>query len=401
MMTRTPSINRFLFTFYAILTAGLFLFSLVSPSIRQTTDSPVRGLLPEPEPVEILVWYSTEKEALLNEVVPLFETSDAYRTESGRGVKISMRKMGSHEVYLNVLNKGGTEQPTLISPAGSLQIAILQDQSVPKYGGAIVDQRDRANCRSVVETPLVLAAWQERGTALWGSTAPEQLWHELNDALINGWGVYGHPEWESVKFGHTNPLSSNSGFMTILLMTYGYYGKTGGLTSADLDNPDYQNWFLDLERAVGTFGNSTGTYMVDMITYGPSQYDIVAVYEATALAQAENALGRHGGLQVYYPPATVMSDHPFCVLDADWVTAEQAEAARLFIDYLESDAVQRTALLNHGFRPVNSAISLTQDGSPFNDYASNGFSVSVPNEVEVPDGTTLDKLLTFWSDNLQ
>ncbi len=33
-----------------------------------------------------------------------------------------------------------------------------------------------------------------------------------------------------VKFSHTDPLKSNSGFMTIPLMTYGYHGKTSGLT---------------------------------------------------------------------------------------------------------------------------------------------------------------------------
>jgi len=189
-----------------------------------------------------------------------------------------------------------------------------------KFGAPVVNPADREVCRPVLRTPLVLVAWNERATALWGGDPDSELWQQLYDALTqpNGWGAYGHPEWGYVKFSHTNPLKSNSGFQTILLLTYNYFDKTSGLTGADiLSDAEYQRWFTEFEGSISSSGDSTGTYMEEIIAYGPSLHDVVAVYEATAVEHAENAVGRYGELQIYYPPATHMSDHPFCVLQAE------------------------------------------------------------------------------------
>jgi ABC-type Fe3+ transport system substrate-binding protein len=230
------------------------------------------------------------------------------------------------------------------------------------------------------------------------------MWASLHDALVDpqGWAAFGHPEWGYIKFSHTDPLKSNSGFQTILLMTYDYLGKTSGLTGADiLSNSDYQQWFTELEGTISKFGDSTGTYMTEIIAYGPSLYDVVAVYEATAIEQAENAVGRYGELQVYYPPATLLSEHPFCALQADWVEPEKAEAAKMLLDFLTSQEMQQLALLKYGFRPVDPTIPLDQAGSPLTRYADNGIWINLPPQVEVPAGNVLNTLLDFWQRNVQ
>jgi ABC-type Fe3+ transport system substrate-binding protein len=190
--------------------------------------------------------------------------------------------------------------------------------------------------------------------------------------------------------------------MAILLMTYNYFEKTSGLTAQDiLADSAYQQWFLEIQNSVPQFGESTGTYMKDMVAYGPSTYDLVAVYESTAIEQAANAVGRYGELRVYYPPATVMSDHPFCILKGEWVTPEKVEAAQLFTDYLLSEPAQQLALLSYGFRPVTPGIALEQTGSPFTRYAANGLKTDLPPNVEIPAGNVLDTLLEFWNRNIQ
>jgi ABC-type sulfate transport system substrate-binding protein len=146
--------------------------------------------------------------------------------------------------------------------------------------------------------------------------------------------------------------------------------------------------------------------MQEIIAYGPSLYDMVAVYEATAIEQAANAVGRYGELQVYYPPATSMSDHPFCILrtddlEDDWVDAQTARAAKLFLDFLTGPEMQELALLEHGFRPVDPSIPLNQPDSPFQINAVNGLHIDAPPEVEVPPGDVLQTLLDFWSRNVQ
>jgi len=129
---------------------------------------------------------------------------------------------------------------------------------------------------------------------------------------------------------------------------------------------------------------------------------MVTVYEATAIEQAQNAVGRYGELRVYYPPAILWSDHPFCVLNADWVTAQKTEASKLFIDYLTGKQAQELALMKYGFRPVDTSIKLEQAGSPFDRYAANGFlsDLSGISEVEIPAGNVLNTLRDFWSRNV-
>jgi hypothetical protein len=264
---------------------------------------------------------------------------------------------------------------------------------------------DSANCRPLLRTPLVLVAWRERAQVLWGDAPAGDLWQLLHDATIDprGWSAHGHPEWGYIKLGHTNPLSSNSGFQAILLMTSDYFHKSQDLTSADiLGDAAYQKWFLDLEGSISDFGVSTGTYMKDMVAFGPSRYDMVLVYESVAIEQAANAVGRYGELRVYYPPTTLWSDHPFCVLNTEWVTPEKARAAQVLLDYLASDPAQRTAMLKYGYRPVSPSVALSEAGSPFSQFATMGLQAQVPaTSLTPPPGDVLNTLLDFWARNVQ
>jgi len=380
----------------------VFVAALLIPQFRAISYAPLREIvIPPPDAVIVKVLYSTEKEAWLADVIGEFETSGA--NIKGHPVQVELEKMGSWEINTAVLD--GTRQPVIISPASLLQIAALQDASTAQFGKSLVNPADTASCRPVVRTPLVLVAWKERADVLWGQQPGAALWPNIHAALVNpqGWAAYNHPDWGYVKFGHSDPLKSNSGFMTILLMAYGYYNKTSGLTAADiLTNSDFQQWFLETEAGIGQFEHSTGPLMQKMIAYGPSTFDFVAVYEATAIEQAENAVGRYGELRVYYPSPLLWSDHPFCILNADWVEPDQAQAAQLFIDYLTRREAQELALLKHGFRPVDTSIPLEQPGSPFDRYAANGFKTDVSglSEVAIPSGNVLNTLRDFWSRNV-
>jgi len=378
---------------YALLAAGVLVATLVFPAFRAISYAPARELfVPPPEPVVVTMVYSTEKQAWLEETIADFERTRPM--VDGHPVELELLKSGSREMYLDVLE--GKIQPDLMSPASSLQIAILEELSKSRYGQPIVRQ---SACQVAVQTPLVLVAWKDRATALWGTNPNGSMWKRLHDVLVDpsGWATYGHPEWGFVKYGQTDPLKSNSGFMAIVLMTYNYFDKTTGLTNDDLTDPDYQTWFVEFQNAaVRPFAVSTGPLMRDTVAFGPSQYNIVAVYEATAIENLENAVNRYGELYVYYPPATVMSDHPFCVLEAAWVEPQRARAAALFVDYLRSRSAQEAAL-RYGFRPVDLAVPLDGSSSPFTQYQNNGLQRDLPLQVDLPAGSVLDALLDLWS----
>ena len=302
---RSPVQNVIFLTLYTLVTIAVFVLSLIFPTFRSLAYAPLRDLvLPPPAPIEVTVLYSTEKDAWLKQVIPAFESGE-YRVD-GHPIKLTLKAMGSRDIYLAVLN--GKEKPDLISPASSLQITILQSQYDAAFHQTIVNPADTRQCRSVLRTPLVLVAWKERADVLWGSSLDHGVWKRLYQAATDpkGWATFGHPEWGYFKFGHTDPLKSNSGFQAIILMTYDYFDRTSGLKPTDiLGNADYQQWFTQFEGTISEFGESTGTYMKDMVAFGPSKYDVIAVYESTALEQSANAVNRYGQLQVYYPPATL------------------------------------------------------------------------------------------------
>ena len=403
-MLRTPRLNLVLYTVYAVATLGAFVGAFLSPGFRALAYAPLRDLIvPPPKPIVLDVLYSTEKAAWIDEGARQFLASGP-RVE-GRPVEIELSKSGSREMYLAVLD--GDVEPDLISPASMLQISLLQDLSAARsdrFSGPVVDRTEAETCRPVLNTPVVLVAWENRSDVLWGGSPNGRLWLRLHDAVTREtWEAYGHPEWGFIKFGQTNPLKSNSGFQTLLLMTYNYAGKGSNLSNEDVLDGDFQAWYREFGRNVTKFGDSTGTFMEEIVAYGPSRYDIVAVYESTAIEHIDNAVARygssHGGLRVIYPPVTSLSDHPFCVLDADWVEPEEAEAAKRFLDFLTGREMQELAL-QYGFRPVDEGVALDQLGSPFGRYEANGVRLDIPEEVEVPAGNVLNTLLEFWARNV-
>lgn len=138
------------------------------------------------------------------------------------------------------------------------------------------------------------------------------------------------------------------------------------------------------------------------MAFGPSKYDLIAAYESVAIEQAANAIGRYGELRVHYPPTTLWSDHPFCVLNAAWVTPEKARAAQVLLDYLASVPAQRIAMLKYGYRPVAAGVSLDEPGSPFTRYAALGLQADVPSAaLQIPPGAALNILLDFWARHVQ
>src|SRR5262249_50782315 len=226
-------------------------------------------------------------------------------------------------------------------------------------------------------------------------------WHAIHDAVVSsrGWpAIGGKSEWGFVKIGHTDPTRSNSGLQALLLMTLEYYKKTSGLDVGDLLKPEYQTWVKEIERGVPKFEKSTGTFMTDMVRFGPSRYDMAVVYESLAISQIDNAQGRWGNLKVYYPQVTLWSDHPVAVLTANWVTSAQRQAARAYVGYLRSREVQEQAL-SWGFRPADTSVPIKSADArnPFTRLAQFGVKLEIPPAASAPAPPVVRNLLTMWS----
>lgn len=349
---------------------------------------------PAGEVTEISFLYSTEKKDWVEAAAAAFQREHPT-------LKVNLMGRGSLEAAQAILD--GREKPTVWSPADSAVLRMLEsDWATDPARGPLFATDGEGAPQPLVITPLVFVVWEDRAEVLQKAHPGRTVsWRAIHQAVASdqGWpSIGGKPDWGFVKLGHTDPTRSNSGLQALLLATLEYYNKRGGLTVGDLLDPKYQDWVKQLEKGVSRFETSTGTFMTDMVRFGPSRYDIAVVYENLAISQIANAQGRWGNLKVYYPALTLWSDHPAAVLQGAWVTPQQKAAALEWLRYLRSRPVQERALA-FGFRPADPSVPLkTQDAAnPFTRLAAHGIQVDVPPVAEVPEGPVVRNLLTMWS----
>src|SRR5262249_40782173 len=151
--------------------------------------------------------------------------------------------------------------------------------------------------------------------------------------------------------GHTDPTRSNSGLQALWSMTREFFRHGTTIGAEQLLRSAYQTYLSGLEKGVKRFEPSTGTFMLDMVRFGPSKHDLAVVSASLAVAQIANARGLWGDLRVYSPQQAFWSDSPGAVLQAPWVTDAQRAAGGALRSYLRSRPVQERAL-SFGFRPA-------------------------------------------------
>lgn len=374
--------------------AVIVFFATKKPAAPTATEGPpsknqaVAAVPEKAAAAELTFVYSTEKQEWIQHAVASF-------TEANPEVKVNLVAKGSLEASAAILD--GTLKPALFSPADTLIANLLADDWNTKYGKPLY----AGEPQPLLLSPLVFVIWQDRAEVLTAKTGGVLTWKAIRDAVISpkGWpAVGGKASWGFVKLGQTDPTKSNSGLQALLSMSLEYYGKTSGLTVEELLDEKYQQWIKGLERAVGKFEASTGTFMTDMIRFGPSKYDIALVYESLAVSQLENAQGRWGSLRLYYPPTTLWSDHPVMLLESEKLTPAQRAASEKLLAHLRSTPVQASAL-RFGFRPADPSVPMkvTEGPDPFSKLSQYGLSLELPAAATAPEGAVVRNLLTMWS----
>ncbi len=282
----------------------------------------------------------------------------------------------------------GKIKPTVFSPASGVYVTLL-NQAWLSTGGhmrALAPAGD-----ALVLSPVVIAMWRPMAEAL-GWPDKRLGWADLVrvDAEPRGWGAHGHPEWGRFKLGHTHPAFSNSGILAVLAEAYAGAKKTRGLTLADLDAKGTVDLVTAVEQTIVHYGKSTGFFADKMLERGPGYLSAAVLYENLVIESY--AQPRPTPIVAIYPiEGTFWSDHPYCVLDADWVKPEEREAAEAFLAFLKAKPAQGRALAL-GFRPADPAIAIA---APID--AAHGVDPKQPETLlEVPDAPVLARLLELW-----
>ncbi|MCZ7535938.1 MAG: substrate-binding and VWA domain-containing protein [Acidimicrobiia bacterium] len=358
-------------------------------------------------PIDMAV--SSEKIALLTDLAQEFNASDEADLGGGECAFVRVQKKASGKA-MQLLADGWRDedadgpQPVVWSPAASSWGAILNQRLVERGADPMVE-----NAEPFMLTPLVIAMPAPMAAALGYPETP--IGYADIIALAQdpeGWGAYGHPEWGPFRLGKTNPNYSTSALSATIAQYYAATGKTSGLSLEDLDRPAVENFARSVEGAVVHYGDITMTFLNNWfrndargtaLTY----VSAVAVEEKSVI---DYNLGNPDGIldpgeepreprvplvAVYPKEGTLYSDNPFMVLDAPWVTDQEAKAAERFGDYvMRPEAQERVA--EYGFRPGNPEVAIGGGVTK-----ANGVDPDQPETLlEVPEPAVLSGLLDRW-----
>ncbi len=327
--------------------------------------------------VHITIIYSSEKASWMT--IAYSDFMDDWRnTHPDEEIRIDMHPYGSSDSIISILN--GEIFPTIWSPASSIWMTFLNTKWA-EYTGDLEPIVNISAAVKIIYSPIVIATWESFNNT-YGINGFSDL-HALNlNPSVN------------VKMAHTDPRLSNSGYMSTIMAIAAAAGvDSKDLLMSHLTDPANQQWLTEFESSAVMYGKSTGFLSRYMKNEGPEGLNVAFLYENLIRDISSEATG--GKIIAVYPEeGTLYSDHPFCILNADWITSEQRMVAEAFLEFLnETDTV--ISAMEYAFRPIDTSIHL--DKAVFN-YTTNGiaFNITVP-ELSTPnDGNVLLKIPDLW-----
>ncbi len=350
---------------------------------------------------------SPEKIDLMTDLARTFNDSDqAQLGDKCIFVRPQRKSSGGSE---QLLRDGWDEDvegplPVVWSPASSAWGAVLNQQ--------LTDQGDEpiaTDGQPFMLTPLVIAMPEPMAEALGYPDEPVGWADVLRLARDpEGWAAFGHPEWGPFLLGKTNPNFSTSGLSALIAQAYANTGKTEGLTIEDLDQPEVAQAARDVESAVVHYGDTTLTFLNNL--YRADQRGNSLSYASAIAVEEKSVIDYNSGnpdgvldpgeeprpprvplVAIYPEEGTLFSDNPLIVLDAEWVSQDEKDAAALFEEFVQQPENQER-VLEFGFRPGNPDVAIAD---PI--VADNGVDPDQPQTLlEVPEPEVMVALLDKW-----
>ncbi|HVN54969.1 MAG TPA: VWA domain-containing protein [Anaerolineaceae bacterium] len=339
--------------------------------------------------VTVTMLYGSEKQEWLDPLIQQYNQEN-HKTASGAEVTVEGKALGSIEAVNEII--AGQSQAVVWSPASSLYIPVANAEWRKSHSDDLVS----GTPKDLVLSPVVIAMWQPMAEALGWPKQPLG-WEDVAKLSTSseGWAKYNYPEWGAFKFGHTHPDYSNSGLVAIVAQAYAALGKQRGLTAGDLQDPRLRSFLSDVQSSIIHYGTSTGFFGQRMFERGPSYLSAAVMYENLVVAQQSKQLSGQSQqlpvVAIYPKEGTFWANHPYIVLNAPWVTADQREAAQAFETFL-LDKPQQTKAIELGFRPSDPSIALT---APLD--AQHGVDPAQPKTIlEIPKADVISGIQTMW-----
>jgi hypothetical protein len=233
----------------------------------------------------------------------------------------------------------------------------------------------------LARSPLVIAIWNDRRQVLEGTCPGGINWHCIGDVGGHPWTeIGGDPAWGAVKPSHSNPELTASGLLDLAQATSSYMNRTS-FASNDFTDPAFRRWFEQLERSIPAFPTPPRTPLDEMLSKGPSVFDLAGSLESAAGPSISVSRDKDR-LSILYPsPATV----------ADVVVAPVANTNR---------GGRVTKLLQSGeFAQVLARAGWRVDGQPLADGVDGTYQL--PADAGVPRPGVLEALRDLWIETIR
>jgi hypothetical protein len=175
----------------------------------------------------------------------------------------------------------------------------------------------------LVRSPIVIGAWLERSQILSARCGTIDL-DCLAGAVGERWeDLGGNDTWGDFKLGLASPATSESGVLALAMLT-----------------PAVER--SDLAASLRLVARDDARLTEDLVLFGDSRADVVVTTEVSVFNQMENAIGRGGRLEVFYPASS-----PW----VEYVTVAKGFGAGRLVDRLSDPAILRL-FAGSGVRPV-------------------------------------------------
>ncbi len=288
--------------------------------------------------------------------------------------KISVR-IESAQTTLDALVSSGFDPA-----AASLDLWLTVDP----YPAQVAEQRFRALLEPstgepspvLARSPMALVGWNDRLAPLTSACGGSVTWRCLGDHASDPWSSIGGQElWGVVRPGQANPSRTATGLLTLSQATASWFG-TADFASNDFRDPAFQAWFTKLERGVPSYPTPPRTPLDDMLSLGPSTFDVAGSPEAIA-APAVDRSRYNGDLALLYPDPMVTAD----VVLVPVAGSRHADE----VDTVAPSRALRTALLDAGWRVPDAALPALADPD-----------VVLPDSNGLPRAGVVEALRALW-----
>lgn len=300
-------------------------------------------------------------------------------------------------------NNDNVYRPTIFQPSVDHWLALANFYSRS-------DLFNLTEARGVALSPVVIATWESRLRAIeetTGKSRAELGWQDFINVFNseNGWCDYGLEDCRrAVYYGHADPNHSSTGLSATIAQYYAC-ARTNNFTDRRLSldavtDSAVQECVAEIQNLTRHYSRRTEDFL-EYVGQGPDYLDFLAMEETDVICI--NSGGSQGDIPCVRPPrgeqlvaiypveGTYWHEHPMGILNADWVSDEQQQAARLFVDWLLTAEIQEQ-IMSYGYRPAHPDVELAY---PF--VEENGVTQDGPaSTLDVPEAEAVVEIQETW-----